>query len=162
MTASCPLPEQSEVKEFLANLLGKPIAIERGTPVVLTPRKPSVVSVYQLDDGSVGALTVCDIEFAAGSGAALALIPTQVVKESIEQSKIPDNILENFKEIMNIFTGVFNKPDCPHVALSGIHIAPPALPRNVIEVIAQPSRRLDSTIMIVGYGGGKLSLLTRG
>ena len=159
MTTICPLPQHTEVKEFIENLLGKPVSVDDGKPVVLSPKRPSVIAPYLLDDGKVGAIAVCDIEFAACAGGALTMMPVDIVQDSIRQSKIPDNILENFKEVLNVFSGIFNKPDYSHVALSGVLITPLALSRNIVEVIAQPAGRMDFTISIDGYGSGRLSVL---
>jgi hypothetical protein len=153
-----PIPIQEAVRDFLTDLLGRGVAAAKRSP--LTYDDPLIVGRYLDDQGDTTALLVSDLEFAAFSGAALAMIPKVVADESIKAGELSETLLDNFREVVNVFSGLLNAPTTPHLALKALERHPEGT-EDVIDVLASPRRRRDFDVTIEGYGSGVLAVLVR-
>jgi hypothetical protein len=147
--AKIPLPIQEVLSEFFIDLLGKGAAASKGRELKLKPETENnyVVAIYEDNFDRVGAICISELMMAA---------------EVMEDKKLPENLLDNYKEVVNILCSVLNTPNTPHLKLKAIHAFPDEeLSREVWDVLDQPSNRRDFEIHVEGYGGGKLSILAR-
>lgn len=147
------------VANLMTNLFGKKVTAKKTAPLAPEEVKRSVVAVYVRDDGSAGALAIADLPLVAFAGAALALIPPGFAREVAATGKLPDNIHENFAEILNVGSRWFNSPRTPHVTLRDLMYKPQAFAADVGAILASPGPRLDVEVSVPGYGEGKLTLL---
>ncbi len=157
--ATRALPSPTAVAGVLSDLLGRQADVRKGKPVAISPRTPAIVGVYHRDDGALAVACVADLSLAAHAGASLALIPAGVAAESVRRGKLEDDLLENFREVLNVAASLLNLPGEPHVLFREAHVTPPALPKELGALVAKPAARLDLEVQVQGYGGGSLSLL---
>ena len=162
--AKIPLPIQEVLAEFFIDLLGKGAAASKGRELKLKPETEAkyVVAVYEDNYDRVGALCISELMMAAVGGAALVMAAPSILPEVMEDKKLPENLFDNYKEVVNILCSVLNTPNTPHLRLSAIHAFPDEeMGHEVWEVLDRPSNRRDFEITVEGYGGGKLSILAR-
>lgn len=159
MSAHYPAPIQEDVRDLLADLLGRTILVDKVDRLDLEEDEPGVVAEYVTDDGSVGVLCVVDGPLAVRCGAALSMVPSNVADEAVQRSELPDHLLENWREVANIFAQLLNGPRTPHLRLQAIHQLPGDVPQPVGALMASPEFRRDFSLMIEDYGKGRFSLL---
>jgi hypothetical protein len=83
-------------------------------------------------------------------------LPRAVADEALRAATLPDVILDNTREIANICASKFCKK---RVRLTEFIASPAELPEPARSLFTAPAGRLDMTIGVEGYPGGKLSLL---
>jgi hypothetical protein len=155
------LPHPKQVRDLLADLLGRDVDIAPGEPVVPTRDVRAAVGVYVDGNLSAVAAVAADLRLAAHVGAALGLIPANTALAAIEEGVLPGNVCENFAEVLNIFSSLLNRDDAPHLRLYASY-GPDELPPNDIgEMLREFGGRLDLVITVAGYGSGSLSLVRR-
>ncbi len=159
-----PLPIQEVLKDFFVDLLGKGAAASKGRELKLKPDGEAkyVVAVYEDKYDRVGALCISELMMAAVGGAALVLAAPTILPEVEAAQQLPANLLDNYREVVNILASVLNTPSTPHLRLTSIHTWPDEdLPAEAWGVIETPGNRRDFEITVDGYGGGRLSILAR-
>jgi hypothetical protein len=163
--AKIPLPIQERLSEFFVDLLGKGASASKAKELRMKqgPEAPKfMVAVWEDKWGRVGAICLADLMLAAVAGAALVLAPATVLPEVEQQGALPDHLRENYHEVMNILTTTIRTDSSPHLKLVGMWQHPDeALPQAVWDVIEHPSSRRDFDLTVEGYGGGKISIITR-
>lgn len=153
------LPPAEAVARMLTDLLGRPCSVKPTAKPGFADQ--GLIGVLADRSGQMKALTFSDRPFAALSGAALALIPRAVAEEAVRKGVIPESLLENHQEIVNISTALFNvvNADADHLKLKEMLATSPATPQALRTFLIKPAARLDLAVDISGYGTGKLSLL---
>ena len=159
MTAHYPAPILADVRDLLADVLGRVVNVDKVDTLQLEDDEPAVIAEYVTDDGSVGALCVVDGVFAVRCGAALSMVPPNVADESVKKAEVPDHLLENWKEVANIFAQLLNGPKTPHLRLQALHQLPGEMPHPVDVLLRTPAFRRDFDVLIEDYGKGRFSLL---
>src|SRR5580700_1468537 len=108
MTAAA-LPTREAVAHLLEQLLEVPVII-RFVPPAATPGPlpDAVVALYARADDEVGAVWTSSLQFAAFAGAAMTRIHLSVAREQIARGRLGDMVEENFREIMNVGSSLFN------------------------------------------------------
>jgi hypothetical protein len=153
-----PIPIQEAVRDFFTDLLGRGVAATKRS--ALAYDDPLIVGRYLDDDGEIAALVVSDLEFAAFSGAALAMIPKVVAAEAVKAAELGDTLFDNFREVVNVFSSLLNAPTTPHLVLKALDRHPEET-EDVAELMDAPRRRRDFDVTIEGYGSGVLAVLVR-
>ena len=153
------LPAPKSIGELLSGLLGKEVTVTEGEPLALGSENPSTVVVYIKSDKKIGAVCICGLNLASNAGAALSLIPAEVAAENASSGRLSTEIYENFREILNIVSGLFNGTGAPHVVLSQVGMIPNPIPENLAGLFSNALARLNLDVEISGYGPGKMSLL---
>jgi hypothetical protein len=157
--ATIPLPIQESVRDLLAGLLGRTVAVAKAGELDLDSQ-PGMVGLYVTGDDTVSVVALGDVGFACRTGAALTMIPAAVANESVTAGEIPENLLENAHEVINVASRLVNSASSPHVRLTDVHVMPASLPDDVSALIASPGARRDFAVTIDGYGEARFSLLT--
>jgi hypothetical protein len=152
------LPKPNEVSSLLAGLTGRSAQFKPAKPHAFGKDFPEVIALYRTDAGELGAAVACDIEFAASAGAALTMIPADVVKECADDGEMTERIRENAHEVLNVAASLFNQPGFSHLVLSEV-ILNAETPETIAELIAKPGQRSDLEGAIEGYPGGRASIL---
>lgn len=157
-----PVPIQEAVTDFVCALVGRGCAAAKVTPTPIEPDGAHVVAAYRDTNGQILALSVADLDLAAGTGASLGMIPAAAAHESVAKGELEETLFENYQEVANIMVSLLNSPSSPHLALQGVwSTADPELPPAVWDIIAAPGKRREFAVTIEGYGDGRLGIITR-
>ncbi len=148
------LPDSDQLASMLTNLFGRDVAVKEGAPL---PETKNPVGIYRSAEGQIGVVCICDMHFANFTGAALSLIPAGMAKENARKGSIPDNIRENFYEILNICSSLFRTPLRSRISLNDVEYNG-ATVAEAKAILSEPAARLDYVINIPGYGPGKISM----
>ena len=149
-----PIPE--DIRDFLSDLLGKPVAVSKGQKLSFDDPTRFVTGVYIEDDGTLGGACIADLSLAASAGAALAMMPTVVAKESVEAGELSEGLRDNFYEVANILSRLLNGPSVPHLRISELAAG---VPDHVLELSGKAAGLKHYDVTIVDYAGGSMSLL---
>jgi hypothetical protein len=153
------LPAAKDVRDMLAGLVGKPVAVSPGGPVTPEPLRPVTVAIYTAPDMSVNALCVMDLGASAYTAGALALLPPGGCQDSVEEDKeLSPMQLEALHEVVNVLSALFNTPGSPHSKLDKLVTDGADVPGDVAGLLAS-CNRLDLEIEVPGYGKGGMSLV---
>lgn len=82
-----------------------------------------VLADYVDDHGVACCRIVCDLQLANTCGAALSRIPSGIAEESTKAGTVPQNILDNLHEVLNICVTLFQNEDLPHVVLGDVQVS---------------------------------------
>ena len=149
-----PIPE--DVRDFLSDLLGKPVAVSKGQKLSFDDPTRFVTGIYIEDDGKLGGACIADLSLAASAGAALAMMPTVVAKESVDAGELSEGLRDNFYEVANILSRLLNGPSVPHLRISELAAG---VPDQVMELSGKAAGLKHYDVTIVDYAGGSMSLL---
>ncbi|MCA9038312.1 MAG: hypothetical protein KDA91_24470 [Planctomycetaceae bacterium] len=158
MTDKAVLPNAQHVNRIVVGLFGDE-AIARANPKPVEFGPNTVVVKYADDNSQVQRLVVCDVAFANNAGAALTMISPGVVADAIKANDVPDNILDNFREVMNIFVNIFQDTGHGHLVLGGIDLPTKEKDESTAKALAEPVGRADFEVVVPRYGTGRITLL---
>lgn len=101
----------------------------------------------------------CSKALAIYSGAAFSLIPADVARDALKTDPLDEIVQENFAEVLNICSRLFDGGSEMRVALSGMEF-PPA-PRSDASkgLLGKPAKRIDLELDIAGYGKGRMAIV---
>jgi hypothetical protein len=148
------LPAPDAVARLLRDLFGKAVSPKRCGPAAAVAKM--YVATYIDDRDALRGMCLCDVPLAATMGAALALIPPDAAAAAARAGKLPPEMLENFREVLNILHSQFG---AVHVRFRDLVQPAEKLPPAFTTVVTKPSARLDLEIAVAGYAGGRLSFL---
>jgi len=152
-----PIPE--DVRDFLGDLLGKPVSVSKRPVADLSEVEPEekwVTGLFVNDKNALIGACVADLKLAANAGAALAMISDQVAKEAVAAGELGENLRDNFYEIVNIVSALLNGPSVPHLRLTEMV---DGIPDEVVELSKRAAGNKRYDVTIVGYEGGVLGLI---
>lgn len=155
-----PVPIQEAVGEFVNALVGRGCAASKVTPTSIERDGSRILAAYRDTHGTVLAVTVADLDFAAGTGASLGMIPANAAHESAAAGVLEDTLFENYQEVANIMMSLLNSPNSPHLALDGVWASDAAdVPDEVWALVEEPGKRREFAVTIEGYGDGHLGVI---
>ena len=157
MPVHLPLPKQ--LRDLLADLLGRDVTLEPAPPYAPGPDTPASVAVYVDDSLRISALIACDLAFSAYAGAAIGLVPPGGAQAAIDDGKLTDTLSENLYEVLNIAASMFNVAGADHLRLHALHPAGPPLDPQLRISTLTLGRREDLRVEVAGYGAGALSIV---
>ena len=105
MTQVTKLPEIEEAGKFLSSLMGLEIAANACEN--FDDKDLAVFAQFQNDGKESRHFIACDLAASAMLGAALTGFPPGVAKEANDSGSLPENLLENLKEVLNIAVNLF-------------------------------------------------------
>jgi hypothetical protein len=155
-TTTPTLPPAELVGRLIAGLIGRSVTVDKVPPPNLDLTEPMTVAAYVRDSGLIGAVAVSDLALTAQLGAALAMVPAGVANEAIELGALPDDLVENHREIVNVAARLFNRANLPHVKLRDVDVTPTTLPGDVNGLLSGFKERLAMEIETEGYGVGRM------
>lgn len=100
------LPTLKDVSELFAMLFGDR-TICQPFPSRLSSEQAAVIATYRDNRGSIRRVLACDLGFANSAGASLSMISPGAVNDAIKRNEVPDNILANLHEVLNIAVNLF-------------------------------------------------------
>lgn len=156
--AGIDLPSRKAIRDVFSDLIGRDVDIADGERV--TPdTAPLTVGSVIYDTGTLAAVFAADLALSVRAGAALGLIPKGGADDYIEDKEIPATLAENFYEVLNVLSSVFNTPGARHVRLGQVWTDPAEIDLLVLGVAKELGRREDVRLTIPGYGDGNLSVV---
>ncbi|WP_181313158.1 hypothetical protein [Nocardioides campestrisoli] len=157
MTVHLPAPK--EVRDLLADLLGRDVVISPTAPLAPSAESPATFAVYVDDSFQVAAVIVLDVALSAYAGAAIGLVPPTVAKNSIRWNVLTPLLEENLREVLNVTVNLFHSGDSDHLRLHVVHPAGGPVPQDVLARSLTLGRRTDVSVQVAGYGTGVLSVV---
>ena len=145
------LPQPKQVRDLLADLLGREVTLSPAVPFAPGPDTAASVAVYVDDQLQIRALIACDLSCSAHAGAAIGLVPPGGAEAAIEDGKLTD--------VLIIAASMFNVPGADHLKLHALHPAGPPLDPQLRISTLTLGRREDLAVSIAGYGDGALSVV---
>lgn len=112
-------PSPADVAQLLEDLFGRDVEV---TEVTATPTI-SHTGVVVFDDDAPAYLCSGDIEAVANLGGALSLVPPAGVADMVAETCVSAMVEENFYEVLNIGSSLFNLAGSDHVRLATMHPA---------------------------------------
>lgn len=100
------LPTLNDVSNLFSMLFGDR-TVCKSSVSHLPSEQVAVIATYRDNTGTIRRVVACDLHFANSAGASLSLIPPGVANDAIQAGNIPDNILANLHEVMNIAVNLF-------------------------------------------------------
>jgi hypothetical protein len=155
-TTTPTLPPAELVGRLIAGLVGRSVTVDKVPPPNLDLTQPMTVAAYIRDTGMLSVVAVSDLALTAQLGAALAMMPAGVANEAIEKGALPDDLVENHREIVNVAARLFNRANLPHVKLRDVDVTPTTLPGDVSSLLNRYTERLAMEIETEGYGTGRM------
>ena len=159
MPTNYPVPSGDNLRAILADLLGRGVTVGKGDPIALERDTPAVIADFVSDDGPLAVLCLADLRLANSLGAALTMVPPSAVEEAVKKWQIDDTCIENFQEVANIMTRLFNSDDTPHLRFRQVHKLPADLPEETAELLREPLARRNLDVNVEDYGAGKLAVI---
>ncbi|MCU1358938.1 MAG: hypothetical protein JWN99_227 [Ilumatobacteraceae bacterium] len=152
-----PIPE--DIRDFLGDLLGVSVAVDKRSLTASTslPSERSWVSARYVDDhGVLVGACIADLPLAASAGAALAMIPATAASEGVAAGRLEGALRDNFHEVVSVVSAMLNVISEPHLRLADVV---DGVPHDVAQLMAQASAHKQYDVTIVGQAGGTLALI---
>jgi hypothetical protein len=152
-------PTPAQIAAALTELLRRHVGATPANPALLPPNARLVAEYRSLENGTLVACCICDMPFAARTGAALTVIPAPVAEEAIRAHRVEDTLSDNFREVLNVMTRFFLHRYKTRLQVGVLHFPGEKLDAALTLQIARPAARLDLAVKIAGYGDGIISFL---
>jgi hypothetical protein len=153
------LPVPKAVKDLFDDLLGRPVSVSPGDPLGADDLKRGVLVALYVDSTlTLRAVLGMDLPLATYAGAALGLLPAGGAQDYVADRELPPNLAENAIEICNVCNSLINREGAPHLKLYKTFLPGEAPPNDAGSFLLALGRRLDLTVDIGGYGGGRFAL----
>ncbi|MEO7125787.1 MAG: hypothetical protein ABI382_03250 [Nakamurella sp.] len=146
---------------MIDGMLGKEISVSSANAMTSADTIGGALAVYVDDSNRLGAVAGWDLRGAANIGAAVALVPVGAAEDAVEDKYLPDNLLENLGEVSNVLASVFQIPGNPHLRLSMMHRPINGADNDAINLLYALGNRIDLSLDIPKYGGGRLAISLR-
>ncbi|HEX8630732.1 MAG TPA: hypothetical protein VF755_21445 [Catenuloplanes sp.] len=152
------VPAAKEVRDLLADLLGRPVAVSPGAPMDLADLGRALVAAYTDDTRQLAAALGLDLPLTVYAGAALGLLPPGGAQDCVEDGVTTAAIGENIGEVCNILASLLNGEGRPHVKLFEVTMPGERPALNAQGQLLTLGSRLDLNVEIGGYGKGRLAM----
>ncbi|MBN2070012.1 MAG: hypothetical protein JW814_01040 [Candidatus Krumholzibacteriota bacterium] len=156
------VPSSTAICDLFESLLDAKVSTGPGSAVVIDPETPLAAALFTLEDGTAKAIWLSSLETIVYVGSALAVVPPETAMATVKSAEIPDNIRENFQEVMNVSASLFNKAEGPFLKLDELFIHPEPVTEDIMMKVAGAANRVDLAIRIADYGEGTMSLIEIG
>jgi hypothetical protein len=150
------LPDGEGVAKIFSSLLRREVEVKAVKP---TPDASLVIAGHYVNGAKtlVGGC-LCDKALLVFAGAAFSLIPADVAKESLKAKEIDEYIVENFAEVLNICSRLFEGGSDKRITLTTIEYPGASRSEATVQMLKKPVKRLDLELDIQGYGAGRIAL----
>ena len=154
------VPDRKQIKDLFEGLLERDVTVGDAAPVPLDSRPRPTTAVYVDDRSRLSSVVLMDFPLTAWAGAALALLPRGGAQDAIDAEDLPESLLENAAELLNVLAAPIGRASGVHQRLYQT-LGPAELPpSDVAARSAQLGAREDVVLDIHGYGSGRLSVVS--
>lgn len=155
-----PMPSRQSVRETFEMLMGRTVKATDGDRVTYDLLTGPISVGTIIDDADrLVAIVAADLPLTVYAGSCLGLMPAGGAEESVAEKELSDMVCDNFYEVLNVLSSVFNVDGAPHVRLGEVHTNPDLLPPHAVVAVKSLTRRDDLSLDIAGYGTGNLSIV---
>ena len=158
MYAPNELPANQQLSALFEMLFGREISLRKAAPRSLEPSKEFWAAVYLDARPRIAGVLVLDRDLAIRSSAALSMFPAQQAQAFVE-SGMDASLRENFHEVCNVATCLFQDEFATSVRLAKVFHVPSQQPPPLFKLLKAAGHRKDIQIDIEGYGSGLATLL---
>ena len=151
------LPTLHDVTGLFTMLFGDKTVCKQST-TKLPGEQAAVIATYRDNDGKIQRALACDLGFANSAGASLSMIPLGAVADATKKGEVPDNILANLHEVMNIAVNLFTDAFGGRLELVDVQRA-----ANVDASLKTAIKAGGATVIDVSiprYSAGRVSLIS--
>ncbi len=150
------LPNAIETAKLLTSTL-------RRTVKVVAPKSPPPIDLLvggHYLDGQKVLVAGCfaDKALVNYAGAALSLIPADAAQDNLKQDALDEIVQENFAEVLNILSRLFDLANKSRIVLSTTEFPPTPRSATSEAMLGNAAGRIDFDVTIDGYGQGRLTL----
>lgn len=150
------LPDGEGVGKLFSSLLRRDVEVKAVKP---TPDANVVITGHYVNGAkTLVAGCLCDKSLLVFAGAAFSLIPGDVARDNLKGKEIDEYIVENFAEVLNICSRLFEGGSDKRITLCGIEYPGAARSAATVQMLKKPVKRLDLELDIQGYGAGRIAL----
>jgi hypothetical protein len=153
------VPDRKQIKDLFEGLLGRDVTVGDAAPVPLDSRPRPTTAVYVDDRNKLSSVVLMDFPLTAWAGAALALLPKGGAEDAIDDKDLPQSLLENAAELLNVLAAPIGEASGVHQRLYQTFGPTELPPSDVVVWSARLGAREDVALGIHGYGSGTLSLV---
>ena len=147
------IPNSEAVADLLAMIFGEDIDVSEASAGDISDHH---IATFLNPEDQLVAISACDIDFVAYSGAALSMIPKGVASDMIKEGQVNDMVKANFYEVMNICSKLMLSDNSPHLRL--VDVLEPGDPsKAAIGALEGASARVFFDVDVPRYGKGRLS-----
>ncbi|MEN9578108.1 MAG: hypothetical protein RJA70_1117 [Pseudomonadota bacterium] len=114
--------------------------------------------VFRADDGECAVVVMSDFSLAAAAGGALAMLPATAIESAIREKTLSDELLANYREVLNVAGTLFNTPGARQLSLTDYLVAE-TLPRDVTRLFIRAPNKLHFSVEVENYPPGTLSVM---
>jgi len=147
------VPTSETVSDLLKMLYGDDLS---SSDCNVDDMLPYRVATFVDDENNVVAAVACDIEFVVYSGAALSMIPSGGADDMISDKEATSSVLDNFHEVMNIYSKLFMTETSAHLRLGKILEAADAADSVSVQALNATATTVGFDVSIPEYGSGKM------
>lgn len=148
------LPNIDHVRGLLSDVFGDNLTASWAAKV-WDKSVPFLLSIYEDEWGTPRRMLAIDQNLAIALGAALSMLPPDVVKEAIAKKTIPDNVLANVREVCNICVNFFMLTADYRLIFKKMELAK----NYASSPLSHPGLwTLTFDVAMSGYGSGKILL----
>ena len=151
-----PLPNLDDVAGLFTMLFGNDTTCKPGK-APLPPDACAIVAAYQDSTGATKRLLTCDLAFANSAGAALSMIPPGAANDAIKTGNVPDNILMNLHEVMNIAVNLFTDSFDGRLELASVTRINEVSPETKAALTSKERTTID--VAIPRYAAGRVGMI---
>jgi hypothetical protein len=130
------MPEPAVLADELSSLFSNPVKAKTGAAPA--PQKKRVTCVFSTRENLSRVAAICDLALANHMGCALALIPAKIAEDATAQNSMPQDIFMNFREVMNVLSGLLNTLSDEHLVLKLAFGPADVLPADLVTVLSHP------------------------
>jgi hypothetical protein len=153
------VPARKPIKDLFEGLLGRDVTLGDAPPVTLDRVPPPMVAVYVDDQLKLATVTVMDFALTAYVGAALGLVPKGGAEAAIEDAVLPQSLIENAAELLNVLAAPIGEASGTHQRLYKTYPPGEIPPADVAGLTALLGSREDVLLDVKGYGAGPMSVI---
>ena len=158
MPKSLKLPTHETVSQLLGERTGDQITVRERTGM---PPTDFIATSVDKSDALQGVL-LADLGFAAASGGKLAMLPWDIVKESLEAGELSEDLREAFYEVVNIMASLLCGDEYAHARLVALDdpASSAAAPTRAFAV-THTERRCHFEAEFGDFGGGAATFILK-
>jgi hypothetical protein len=159
-TTALHLPAPKEVRDLLAELLGREVSLLPAGALTPCPINPATAGVYVDPVLRVVAGLVLDLPLSARVGAAVGLVPPLAALEAVERGHLGAPLRAGVQHLLEGAASLFGVAGdaAPRVRLHATHHTGDPVPSpTIVQALARPRHR-DLVVQVAGYGSGRLAV----
>lgn len=146
------IPDADSVAQLLAMIFGEDINVVDASADDFSDHH---VATFVSREDQLVAISMCNLEFVAYSGAALSMIPKPAANDMIKDKDISDQIKANFYEVMNICSKLMISDTSPHLRLVDV-LEPGAPSEQAMTTLESAANTVCFDVDIPRYGKGRI------